>query len=207
MATKGWYKAVSGAGLLGVRPPAAAPVGRAYDGPAGWPAMAFEATGLLRLGHILFASLWFGGAAYQVLVIGPTLRQSGPAAGGFMKTLADRGGIGRFFAITGGLAILFGAGIYGVRMGEEALETFSGPGLWLTLGALVAVAAYLHGMVVNMPTERRWLAFMRELKGPPTKEQGARMQEFGMKLGKAGVLSFVMIAVAMLLMLLSRVFV
>ena len=169
--------------------------------------MAFEATGLLRLGHILFASLWFGGAAYQVLVIGATLRQAGPAAGGFMQTLAARGGIGKYFAINGGLAILFGAGIYGVRMSEEAYDTFSGPGLWLTLGAIVAVAAYLHGMVVNMPTERKWLAFMRGLKGPPTKDQQAQLQDFGMRLGKAGFLSFVLIALAMLLMLLSRVFV
>lgn len=169
--------------------------------------MGFEATGLLRLGHILFASLWFGGAAYQVLVVGATLRQAGPAASGFMQTLAARGGIGKYFAITGGLAILFGAGIYGVRMSEGAYETFSGPGLWLTLGAIVAVGAYLHGLIVNMPTERRWLAFMRGLKGPPTKGQQAQLMEFGMKLGKAGVLSFVMIAFSMLLMLLSRVFV
>lgn len=169
--------------------------------------MAFVASGLLLLAHVLFASLWFGGAAYQVLVIGATLRQAGPAAAGFMKTLADRGGIGRYFAINGGLAILFGGALYGQRMSSDAMETFSGYGLWITLGAIVAVLAYLHGMVVNMPTERRWLAFMRGLKGPPTKDQQAQLQEFGMRLGKAGFLSFVMIAVAMLLMLLGRVFV
>ena len=168
--------------------------------------MAFDATGLLRLGHVLFASLWFGGAAYQVLVIGATLRQAGPAAGGFMQTLAARGGIGRYFALNGGLAILFGGILYGVRMSDGVMETFSGYGLWITLGAILAVAAYVHGMVVNMPTERKWLAFMRGLKGPPTKEQGAQLMQFGMKLGKSGFVSFVMIAVAMLLMLLSRVF-
>lgn len=168
--------------------------------------MAFDATGLLRLGHILFASLWFGGAAYQVIMIGATLRQAGPAAAGFMQTLAARGGIGKYFAINGGLAILFGGALYGVRMSQDAMETFSGYGLWVTMGTVFAVAAYVHGMAVNMPTEKRWLAFMRGLKGPPTKEQQAQLQEFGMKLGKAGTLSFAMIAAAMLLMLLSRVF-
>jgi hypothetical protein len=168
--------------------------------------MAFDWTGLLRLGHILFASLWFGGAAYQVMVIGATLRQAGPAAGGFMQTLAARGGIGRYFAATGGLAILFGGAIYGVRMSRDEMQTFEGMGLWLTLGAVLAVVAYVHGMLVNMPTERKWLAFMRGLKGPPTKDQQAQLADFGMRLGKAGAVSFLMIAAAMLLMLLSRVF-
>lgn len=167
--------------------------------------MEFVSTGPLILLHVLFASLWFGGAAYQVLVIGATLRQAGPAAAGFMKTLADRGGIGKYFAINGGLTILFGAALYGQEKVYET--TFEGRGLWLTLGAVLAVLAYLHGMVVNMPTEKRWLAFMRGLKGAPTKEQQAQLMEFGMKLGKAGFVSLVMIAIAMLLMLLSRVFV
>ena len=167
--------------------------------------MDFVSTGPLVLLHVLFASLWFGGAAYQVIMIGGTLRQAGPAAGGFMKTLADRGGIGKYFAITGGLAILFGAALYGQEKVYDI--TFEGRGLWITLGAAVAVLAYLHGMVVNMPTERRWLAFMKELKGPPTKEQQERLMEFGMKLGKAGAISFLMLAVSMLLMLMSRVLV
>lgn len=167
--------------------------------------MEFVATGPLVLLHVLFASLWFGGAAYQVIMIGGTLRQAGPAAAGFMKTLADRGGIGKYFAITGGLAILFGALLYGQEKIYDI--TFEGRGLWITLGAVMAVLAYLHGMIVQTPTEKRWLAFMRDVKGPPTKEQQAQLMEFGMKLGKAGGISFVMIAISMLLMLMSRVLV
>lgn len=168
--------------------------------------MAFVASGLLVLLHVLFAALWFGGAAFQVLMIGQALRQAGPAAGGFMKTLAERGGIGKYFAITGGLTILFGALLYGMRRSAGTMETFTGYGLWITLGAIVAVLAYLHGAFVNLPTERKWIAYSATLKGPPTKEQAARLQEFGMKLGKDGAVSFLMITVAMLLMLLSRVF-
>lgn len=167
--------------------------------------MEFVETGPLVLLHVLFASLWFGGAAYQVIVVGGTLRQAGPAAAGFMKTLAERGGIGKYFAITGGLAILFGALLYGQEKIYDI--TFEGRGLWITLGAVVAVLAYLHGMVVNMPTEKRWLAFMRGIKGAPTKEQQAQLTEFGMKMGRAGGISFLMIAVAMLLMLMSSVLV
>lgn len=165
--------------------------------------MQFSGTGLLVLFHVLFASLWFGGAVYQVLVIGRTLMVAGPQAGGFLTTLAKRGGIGTYFAITGGLAILFGALLYGAEKVHES--AWSGRGLWLTLGALVAVGAYVHGAVVNMPVERRWVAFVNGLKGPPTKEQGEQLQAFGMRMGKNGVLSTILLAVAMVLMLMSRV--
>lgn len=167
--------------------------------------MQFNANGLLVLFHVLFASLWFGGAVYQVLVIGRTLMLAGPQAGGFLAALARRGGIGKYFAITGGLALLFGALLYGQERVHEA--AFSGRGLWLTLGALLAVLAYIHGAAVNMPIERRWLRFMEGLKGPPTAEQGKQLEQFGMSMGKHGAVSTIMIAGAMLLMLLSRVFV
>lgn len=167
--------------------------------------MEFVGAGLLVLFHVLFASLWFGGAIYQVTVIGRTLMAAGPAAGGFVMTLARRGGIGKYFAINGGLTLLFGALLYGQEKVHES--AFSGRGLWLTLGALVAVAAYVHGAAVNMPVERRWIRFVNGLKGPPTKEQAEQLQAFGMRLGKNGAASAAMLAVAMLLMLLSRVFV
>src|SRR5688572_25508941 len=168
--------------------------------------MAFEAYGLLVLGHVLFASLWFGAGVYQVLVIGRGFRLGGPAAGGFIVTLMKNGGIGRFFAVSGILTILFGGAAYGQLMSDGSIETFSGRGLWITLGAIVAVLAFLHGLTVNMPTERKLIALCKTLNGPPTKEQVAQLQAFGQKLGKAGVVGVGMVSVAMLLMLLSRVF-
>ncbi len=169
--------------------------------------MAFDAYGLLILGHVLFASLWFGAGVYQVLVIGRGFRAAGPAAGPFIVTLMKNGGIGRFFAISGILTILFGGALYGQLMADDAIETFSGRGLWLTLGAIVAVLAFIHGLTVNMPTERKLIALCKTINGPPTKEQGAELQGFGQKLGKAGVHGVTMVSLAMLLMLLSRVFV
>lgn len=167
--------------------------------------MDFHAGGLLVLGHVLFASLWFGGAAYQLLVVGGALRQAGPAAGGFLVTVARRGGIGKFFAVTGGLAILFGALRYGQLVSDGQVETFEGRGLWLTLGAVFAVLAYLHGAFVNLPTERQWIAFVRGIEGHPTRQQGEELQRFGMRMGKHGAVSFALVAVAMVLMLLGRV--
>jgi hypothetical protein len=167
--------------------------------------MEFVGAGLLVLFHVLFAALWFGGAVYQTAVIGRALMVAGPQASGFMLALARRGGIGRYFAITGGLAILFGGALYGQEHVYEA--AFTGRNLWLTLGAIMAVLTYLHGLTANLPTERRWLALCNGLKGPPTPEEGRRMQELGMRLGKLGAASTAMLGLSMLLMLMSRVLV
>jgi peptidoglycan/LPS O-acetylase OafA/YrhL len=170
--------------------------------------MAFSGTGLLVLFHVLFASLWFGGAAYQVRIVGGTLMAAGPAAGGFMQALARRKGIGWYFALTGGLAIVFGGILYGQEMNSGAIAgAFEGRGLWLTLGALFAVLAYVYGAVHSLPLERKWMRLSNSIKGAPTKEQGQQLMEFGMRLGKSGVVSTALIGLAMLLMLLSRVFV
>ncbi|MHB1260434.1 MAG: hypothetical protein ACYC2H_01825 [Thermoplasmatota archaeon] len=169
--------------------------------------MGFEPYGLLILGHVLFASLWFGAGVYQVLVIGRGLMAAGPAAGGFIVALMKNGGIGRFFAISGILTILFGGALYGQLMSDGSIETFSGRGLWLTLGAIVAVGAFIHGLTVNMPTERKLMSLAKGLKGPPTKEQAAEMGALGQKLGKAGRHGVALVGTSMLLMLLSRVFV
>ncbi len=168
--------------------------------------MAFSGLGLLVLGHVLFASLWFGAGVYQVSVIGRGLMKAGPAAGGFVITLMRNGGIGRFFAISGGLAIVFGAALYGMEQSDGSLDPWTGRGLWLTLGAIVAVLAYLHGLTSNMPTERKLIALCNEVKGAPTKEQAEQMAAYGQKLGKAGAVGVMLVGVAMLLMLLSRVF-
>jgi hypothetical protein len=170
--------------------------------------MAFSGTGLLVLFHVWFAALWFGAGMYQVAVIGRGLMAAGPAGGGFVVALMKKGGIGRFFAISGLLAIIFGGILYGQEMGNGAISgPFEGRGLWLTLGAIFAVLALLHGIFVNMPTERKLIALCKGINGPPTKEQAGRLQELGMKLGKNGVHAVIMVGLAMLLMLLSRVFV
>lgn len=170
--------------------------------------MQFVATGLLVLLHVFFASLWFGGAVYQVRIVGGTLMVAGPQASGFLMTLARRRGIGWYFALTGGLAILFGAILYGMEMGNGSITgAFAGRGLWLTLGAAVAVLAYLHGMTVNLPLERRWMHLSNSITGTPTKEQAQQLQGYGMRLGKAGAVSMAMVGLAMLLMLMSRVLV
>jgi hypothetical protein len=178
-----------------------------FEQDAGSPGMEFDGYGLLLAFHVLFASLWFGAGVYQVAVIGRGLTAAGPAAGGFVSALMRSGGIGRFFAISGALTIVFGGVLYGQGMDKQFPSGFEGRGLWILVGAIVALAAFVHGLTANMPTERKLIALVKSLKGPPTQDQAQQMQALGMKLGKAGRVGVAMVGTAMVLMLLSRVFV
>lgn len=168
--------------------------------------MAFDLTGLLVLFHVWFAALWFGGGVFQVAVIGRGLMKAGPAGGGFLVAVMKNGGIGRFFAITGLLAIVFGGTLYGKEHISDA-PFDAARNLWITLGAIVAVLAFIHGMTMSFPAERRLMAVCKQVNGPPTKEQAEQIQALGMKVGKYGRHGIAMVGTAMLLMLLSRVLV
>lgn len=168
--------------------------------------MAFELYSIVRALHVLFAVLWVGGGLFQIAVIGPALMAAGPKGGGFIVALMRRGGMGRYFAISGLLTILFGGWYYGghVRMAGGAFDVASGY-IYITLGSFVALLAFLHGAFASMPAERKLIALCRDLKGEPTAEQASQMQALGMKLGRNGVISGMMIGIALLLMLMKGI--
>lgn len=165
--------------------------------------MEFSALGLLVLFHVLFATMWFGGAAYHVAIIGRALMAAGPASTGFQLALARRGGIGKYFAITGGLAILFGAALYGQE--HIYASAFTGRNLWLTLGSIMALLTYGHGLAANLPNEKKWIKLCNSIQGTPTPEQGKQLQALDEKLGRLANQSTAMLAITLLLMLMSRV--
>ncbi len=165
---------------------------------------------IFRALHIVAAALWIGAGVFQVLIIGPALMQAGPQAGGFIMTLARRGGMGRFFAISGIVTILAGGLVYGERIkalkdiGEGAFSSTDGFYL-VTIGAILAVLALLHGLTSNMPTERKLVKLCKSIQGAPTPEQARLMGEYGAKLGKQGVIGVAIITVALLCMVGARV--
>jgi hypothetical protein len=83
---------------------------------------------------------------------------------------------------------------------------FEGRGLWITLGAILALLAYLYGLVHSLPLERKWMRYSNAITGAPTKAQGEELMGFGKKLGISGVISTALLGLAMVAMLLSRVF-
>ena len=164
--------------------------------------MAVTTLNLLVVLHVIGAVLWAGGALFQLLVVGPALRGAGPAAGGFLQALARRGGFGPYFGIAGTVTVLTGGALYGMEDLHTAMG--SGRGLWLTIGAGVAVLAYLHGLFAVMPSERRLLAQLKGMQGPPTPEQGAALAAQAAKLGRLSAVSVAMVALALVAMLVGN---
>jgi uncharacterized membrane protein len=152
--------------------------------------------------HVAGAVLWAGGALFQAAIVGPALARAGPAAGGFLQAVARRGGFGPYFGAVATLTVLTGGALYGMEDLHTAMG--SGRGLWLTIGAVVAVLAYLHGLFAVMPNERRLVATLKGMQGPPTAEQGAALAAQGAKVGKLSMVSTALVAAALLAMLVGN---
>jgi hypothetical protein len=95
-------------------------------------------TWVVNFFHVLFGSLWLGGAVYASAVAGPLLgsvpgEAGALVAGGFAESTA------RFFRISGGLAILLGLAV-------SWLEGRFGPLSWAAL--IVALALFGWGEAV-----------------------------------------------------------
>ena len=169
--------------------------------------MAFTAFALVRAVHIIFSALWAGGAFFTAFILGPHMRAAGPAAGPFMATIMRRGGIAWYPLTVGAIALLAGGSTLG--QGEYTSDSIgNGPFIVLMAGVALAVLAYLVGLFVMFPTERKLKALVRSMpaQGPPAPDMQAQFQQLGMKQGKTGVALAGMLALALLCMTLWRLF-
>ena len=170
--------------------------------------MAFDPPTIARTVHVLAATLWVGGAVLMAFVLGPSLRIAGPAAGPFMMTVLRRGGLSPYFLSLGGVTILAGGYVYGdFGYGEDPFG--SGSNAVITIGAIVALVAYIHGLAILMPNERKMKKLVRSMSpgAPPTAAQAAEMQQRAKKQGMQSALSALLLVFALIMMVLVRPFV
>lgn len=168
--------------------------------------MAFEVVSFVRGMHVIFASLWVGAAVFMAFVLGPHM--ASPAGGAFMRGLLGRGGsIAWFFPATGILTILTGAYVYN-EMGYAADPFGGGARASVTIGAILALLALVHGAASLGPAQKRMKRIIDTIpaNAPPTPEQAAELQRLGMKQGKGGAASAALIFVALLAMSLRVLF-
>jgi uncharacterized membrane protein len=162
----------------------------------------------VRALHVVAATLWVGGAFFMAFILGPSIVKAGPAAGPFLATVMRRGGLSPFFLSAGSVAVLAGGYVYGELLqghgGGPFASTYT---TLLTLGVLAGVLALLLGFTVLLPNELRIKALVREMpeKGPPAREQAARMQALGAKQGKMSAVGALLLTLGLLFMVLSKV--
>jgi hypothetical protein len=116
---------------------------------------------VFRLIHIVAAIAWGGSLFLLVLYLQPSAKAIGPAAGPFMRELLGNRKLGLVILQLAGATIVAGGFLYWHDLDERGgLGDFLGSsfGLWLTIGAVAAIAAFLLGLLVTKPTMDRMLA-------------------------------------------------
>ena len=133
----------------------------------------------LRLVHILSGMFWVGTVLFTTLLLMPSLRAAGAAAGPLMAELGKR----RMPVVMMGVAFLtIGSGVWLMTIasgGDMGLWMRSGTGRTFAWGGALAIVTLALGMAINMPAARRMAAIndaATRRGGPPNPEEGAELQ-------------------------------
>ncbi len=159
---------------------------------------------LLRVLHIFGAVAWVGGSIFVASVLGPTVRSAGPEGGRFMMRMASFGQLSRVLTIASITTILAGLLLfYPISGGLNGAWLSSSTGITLTLGAIVGILAFLHGVFVTGRTSAKMKVIADQLlntQGPPPPDLLKEAQALGAKLGSGAMLTAAMGSIALILM-------
>jgi uncharacterized membrane protein len=153
--------------------------------------------------HVCFGIVWAGGVMATGFFVVPAVIEAGPPGGAVMAGVVRR----RFplvMVTAATIVVLSGARLYMLRFSTEWLVTPQG--LVLTLGAILALGAYVLGVFVQRPLINRVgvLAGQIAAAGGPTAQQTAEMQALRLRLKKIAGLTAWHLVGAVLLMTLNR---
>jgi uncharacterized membrane protein len=148
--------------------------------------MSTSAFFLVRLVHIVSATLWVGGAVVVAGFVAPAIRASGPAGAPVMRQLTEVQRLPYVLAGAGVLAILSGAFLMWVlAAGSISNWIQTGPGRIYSLGAACAVVAAVVGLGLNIPTANRLgvlAATSRNAGEPPATAQSDLLRRLSVRL-------------------------
>ena len=110
---------------------------------------------LLRIVHVLCGVFWAGALMFVVLFLEPSIRASGPDGAKVMRALVQRNYL-TVVPLVAALTIVSGVWLMWIVSGGFSAEWFrSGTGIALTLGSVVAFAAFMIGVHVLRPSVLR----------------------------------------------------
>ena len=159
---------------------------------------------LLRIIHIFSAVTWVGGSIFMASVMGPTVRAAGPEGGRFMMRMASFGQLSKVLTLGALGTVLAGLLLYYPTSGGlNGAWLSSAHGITLTLGALVGIAAFLHGIFVSGRTAAKMKVVADQIlatQGPPAPDMLKEAQALGAKLGKGAMQTAAMGSIALILM-------
>ena len=165
---------------------------------------------ILRLAHIFGAFAWIGGAMFLNSVVLPTAKEAGPDGAKYMQWIGRTGRLTRVFTgasittVVAGLLLFFptSGNFNGAWLG-------SAHGIVLSIGAVIGLLAFLHGIFGSGAVARRAAALAKEMasrNGPPAPEQIQQAQALGASTARQAMISMAIGALALLFMVAAQSF-
>lgn len=165
---------------------------------------------VFRVVHIMAAIAWGGAVFLFVLYVQPSAAATAPASAPFVRELLARRRMVDVVVTLAATTIVGGGFLYWHdwhetgSFGDWVGSTF---GLWLTIGTVAALLAFLIGVTITRPNVHRMLALggqIAQAGGEPTPEQGREMKAVQTRLKAAARTSLGLIAVAAFTMATAR---
>jgi hypothetical protein len=162
---------------------------------------------VFRLIHIISGVIWVGSVFLVVWYIQPGARALGPPAAPFMVELLGKRRLAAFLLWAGGTTI--GAGLFlywrdwqlAGSLGDWVGSTY---GAVLTVGSVLALAAFLLGLLALKPTLDRIVARLSSGEGPPSPEGMAELQALQARARRLSVTALALLLVAVAAMATAR---
>lgn len=118
---------------------------------------------VLRFAHVFFGAIWVGMMAFQVFFLGPALTEAGPDAGKVMSALMKRR-IPLIMPIIAIIVIISGSWLLvrtsGGNMAAYMATTMGKTYAW---GGLLAIVAFLFGIIAMRPAMLRSMKLMQDM--------------------------------------------
>jgi uncharacterized membrane protein len=163
---------------------------------------------ILRIAHIFGSVLWVGSAIFYIFLVSPAVKSLGPAAGQFMQSLVGKQRYPLYMNVVSLVTILSGIYIYTYASGVFKISwIMTGPGILLTIGALVGIGVFFVGLLGIKPRGERVSALGAEIGKagrPPSPAQALEMEKLGRELHFLERLDFIMLVIALLTMSAAR---
>ncbi len=158
---------------------------------------------LLRLLHIFGAVAWTGGGIFLISVVLPTVKDAGPDGVKFMQWVGRTGRLTRLFTLASSTTFLSGLILYPLLNYPGAMADGSLPAITLTIGAVIGLLAFLHGIFGAGAVARKMAALAKEIasrNGPPTPEHIQLGQSLAASSSRQATVSVTLGALALLFM-------
>ncbi len=162
---------------------------------------------VLRITHIFAGVLWVGAAFFNLIFLQPTVRAVGAEGQKVNQYLVQKTRMTTYVYTVATLNFLAGLSLFYVVSGFRLSFFRSGYGLFLTIGSIAGVIAWIMVVIVVRGIFNQMGAIGKMIQsqgGTPTPEQASEMQVLGARLSSLGTYSLVFLAIAVIGMSVAR---